>query len=105
MLGTTIHNTRKELKLSLQELSNKSGVSTSHIARIERGERFPSAKVLCKILGSMGLSNAQALKLGGYLTGDDGDLLEQFIAQAHSNGDTNQEIAYRLLVRTKGLLL
>lgn len=45
---------RNELNLSLRELAKKSGVSWTHIAKIESGERTPTVPVayaLCKALG------------------------------------------------------
>lgn len=45
---------RSELKLSLRDLARKSGVSWTHIAKIESGERTPTVPVayaICKALG------------------------------------------------------
>lgn len=45
---------RDELNLSLRELAKKSGVSWTHIAKIESGERTPTVPVayaICKAVG------------------------------------------------------
>lgn len=45
---------RSELNLSLRDLARKSGVSWTHIAKIESGERTPTVPVayaICKALG------------------------------------------------------
>ena len=45
---------RYELNLSLRGLAKKSGVSWTHIAKIESGERIPTVPVayaICKALG------------------------------------------------------
>ncbi len=45
---------RYELNLSLRELAKKSGISWTHIAKIESGERTPTVPVayaLCRVLG------------------------------------------------------
>ena len=45
---------RSELNLSLRELAKRSGVSWTHIAKIESGERTPTVPVayaLCRALG------------------------------------------------------
>ena len=48
-LGKIIKQQRITIPLTLQELTAKAAVSSSHLGRIERGERFPSAHVLRKI--------------------------------------------------------
>lgn len=45
---------RCELNLSLRDLAKKSGVSWTHIAKIEAGERTPTVPIayaICKALG------------------------------------------------------
>ncbi|MDD4876845.1 MAG: helix-turn-helix transcriptional regulator [Dehalococcoidales bacterium] len=67
-LGRIIKQQRITLPLTLQELTAKSGVSSSHLGRIERGERFPSAHVLRKIAGPLGFEEDELLILAGYLS-------------------------------------
>lgn len=74
VLGTLIKQKRASLPLTLQELSLKSGVSQSHIGRIERGERFPSAQVLRRIAKPLGFRPEELFELAGFLS-------------ANSNGD------------------
>jgi transcriptional regulator with XRE-family HTH domain len=54
--------------LTLRELATTSGVSASHLGRIERGERFPSAHILRKIAKPLGASESELLTLAGYLS-------------------------------------
>ena len=54
--------------LTLRELSTRSGVSPSHLARIERGERFPSAHVLQRIARPLGFEESELFALAGYLS-------------------------------------
>ena len=54
--------------LTLGRLSEMSGVSASHLGRIERGERFPSAHVLRKIAKPLGSEESELLALAGYLS-------------------------------------
>lgn len=62
---------RRVLKgLTLQELSDASGVHNSYIGRIERGERRPSASVLLQLAKPLGFAEAELLKMGGYLSPD-----------------------------------
>ena len=56
------------IPLTLQELSAMSGVSPSHLGRIERGERFPSARILRKIAGGLRFEENELFALAGYLS-------------------------------------
>ena len=53
-LGKIIKQQRIKVPLTLQELAAESGVSSSHLGRIERSERFPSARILRKIAKPLG---------------------------------------------------
>ncbi len=67
-LGKIIKQQRITVPLTLQELTAKSGVSSSHLGRVERGERFPSAHVLRKIARPLGFEEDELLTLAGYLS-------------------------------------
>jgi transcriptional regulator with XRE-family HTH domain len=54
--------------LTLQELAAISSVSASHLGRIERGERFPSAYILRKIAKPLGFEEDEIFTLAGYLS-------------------------------------
>ena len=66
-LGRIIKQRRVVIPLTLQELAGGSGVSASHLGRIERGERFPSAYVLRKIAKPLGLKESDLFTLANYL--------------------------------------
>jgi len=66
--GEVLRRERVRIPLTLQELSAMSGVSPSHLGRIERGERFPSAGVLKKIAKPLGLEEDEIFTLAGYLS-------------------------------------
>ncbi len=53
-LGKILKQQRVVIPLTISELAAKSGVSQSHLARIERGKRFPSARILQKIAQPLG---------------------------------------------------
>lgn len=62
---------RRQLKgLTLGELSKASGVTSSHLGRVERGERTPSAAVLRQIAEPLGCTEVELMKLAGYLSPD-----------------------------------
>jgi len=67
-LSKIIRQQRVTIPLTLQELSAKSGVSPSHLGRIERGERFPSAHILRKIASPLGFEENELFALAGYLS-------------------------------------
>ncbi len=67
-LGEIIKQQRVMISLTLHELAGKAGVSSSHLGRIERGERFPSAHVLRKIAKPLGFEENELFALAGYLS-------------------------------------
>lgn len=67
-LGRILEQRRVMVSLVLKELSARSGISSSHLCRIERGERFPSAHVLRKIAKPLGFDEVELLSLAGYLS-------------------------------------
>lgn len=67
-LGEIIRQGRVRIPLTLQELATMSAVSPSHLGRIERGERFPSAGILRKIAKPLGFGEDELFTLAGYLS-------------------------------------
>ena len=67
-LGGILKQQRISRSLTLQELTAKSGVSASHLGRIERGERFPSAHILQRIARPLGFEEDELFTLAGYLS-------------------------------------
>ncbi len=75
-LDKIIKQQRMAVPLTLRELASESGVSASHLGRIERGERFPSARILLRIAKPLGFKENKLLTLAGILSptfSDDGD--------------------------------
>ena len=66
-IGKTLKQQRLRLELTLRELAARSGVSQSHLARIERGERFPSGHILRKIAKPLDLDESLLMTIAGYL--------------------------------------
>ena len=67
-LGRILKQQRLMIPLTLGKLATISGVSPSHLGRIERGERFPSASVLQKIAKPLGFEESELFSLAGYLS-------------------------------------
>ena len=67
-LGRILRRQRVMRELTLRALSEMSGVSSSHLGRIERGERFPSAHILRKIAKPLGFEEDKLFTVAGYLS-------------------------------------
>ena len=65
-----IREQRKSVNLSLNQLSKLSGVSLSHLGRIEQGERQPSTRTLQKIAKPLGFDLYELLIMAGHLLPD-----------------------------------
>ncbi len=66
-IGKTLKQQRLSLELTLRELAARSGISASHLARVERGERFPSGHILRKIAKPLDLDESLLMTIAGYL--------------------------------------
>ena len=67
-LGKLLRQQRVTIPLTLQELAAMSGVSSSHLGRIEKGDRFPSASILRKIAKPLDFEEGELFTLAGYLS-------------------------------------
>jgi transcriptional regulator with XRE-family HTH domain len=67
-LRRALKSRRLAARLTLARLAKSSKVSQSHLARIENGQRFPSATVLGKIAGPLGFDQGEILHMAGYLS-------------------------------------
>jgi len=76
-LGAIIKQQRISLSLTLQELAAKSTVSASHLGRIERGERFPSAHILQRIAKPLAFEEDELFTLAGYLSPQSSGITEK----------------------------
>jgi len=59
---------RLAVPMTLRALATASDISASHLHRIERGERFPSARVLRRIAKPLGFEEDELFILAGYLS-------------------------------------
>lgn len=67
-LGEVLKARRKAKKLTLRQLATMSGVSGSHLGRIESGYRFPSAHILRRLANPLGFTEVDLLKLAGFIS-------------------------------------
>ena len=69
-IGKTLKQRRLSLELTLRELAARSDISASHLLRVERGERFPSAHILRKIAKPLDFDESLLMVTAGYLSPD-----------------------------------
>lgn len=69
--GDYIRQLRKEQKLTIRQLEEKSGVSNAYLSQIENGKRgLPSPEILKKIHDPLGVSYDELMEKAGYITPD-----------------------------------
>ncbi|HTY81688.1 MAG TPA: helix-turn-helix domain-containing protein [Dehalococcoidales bacterium] len=84
-LGKIIKQQRIKIPLSLQELAAQSKMSASHLGRIERGERFPSARILRRLAKPLGFNEDELFTLAGFLSPDNPGGVEEAPARYTGN--------------------
>jgi transcriptional regulator with XRE-family HTH domain len=90
-LGRILKKQRLSLPLTLHELSAKSGVSASHLGRVERGERFPSGSILRRIAKPLGFGEDELFTLAGYLSSPAPSVAEGY--QRYKGGELDPYVA------------
>jgi transcriptional regulator with XRE-family HTH domain len=63
ILGRTIRQERQNRRLTIKELGDKAGLSEIYVGEIERGQKYPSAKVLESLATALELDVAELLEL------------------------------------------
>jgi len=103
-IGQRIKRRREELQMSLNQLSEKSGVAKGWLWKLENGKRDkdvrPSADTVFKIAEALGTSAADLLgkKIRQTTTPDIPDTLKSF-AQGHDLTDADVEMLARIEFR------
>jgi len=67
-LGKILKQRRIMMSLTLHKLASKSGVSPSYLGRVERGDRFPSARILRKLATPLGFTESELFAFADYLS-------------------------------------
>src|ERR1700726_1237482 len=63
IIGKVIRQERQNHHLTIKELGDKSDLSEIYVGEIERGQKYPSAKVLESLANALGLDLAELLEL------------------------------------------
>jgi transcriptional regulator with XRE-family HTH domain len=92
--GEMLRLQRVTMRLTLQQLSAKARVSPSHLGRIEKGTRFPSARVLKRLAKPLGYDEDQLFTLAGYLSQVPGGTTAKNVR--HANGQLDPYVGRML---------
>jgi transcriptional regulator with XRE-family HTH domain len=63
IMGRVIRRERQDRQLTMKELGEKAGLSEIYIGEIERGQKYPSSKVLESLAQALDLDIADLLQL------------------------------------------
>ncbi len=63
IMGRVIRRTRQERHLTIKELGEKAGLSEIYVGEIERGQKYPSSRVLESIAQALDMDIADLLEL------------------------------------------
>ena len=61
-LGGSLRKARIKKGLTMEELAEKTGLSTNYIGSVERGEKSPTVKILVRIAKALGSTGAALIK-------------------------------------------
>lgn len=84
-LGSIIKQLRKEKKLTLNQLSNQTGISQPYLSQIESDKKNPSAVYLHKLSEVLDVPYSTLIKLNGKV-----DFIEKYNQQVVAHGKTEQ---------------
>lgn len=76
-LGNYIRDKRKEKEVTLRKLAENSGLSFSHLSKLERGEHMPSKETLDIVSDALELDKYEIYLLAGYSTDADMEFWEE----------------------------
>ena len=63
IIGRVIRRERQDRQLTIKELGDKAGLSEIYVGEIERGQKYPSSKVLESLARALDLDMADLLEL------------------------------------------
>ena len=63
IVGRVIRRERQDRQLTIKELGEKAGLSEIYVGEIERGQKYPSSKVLESLAAALDLDMAELLEL------------------------------------------
>ncbi len=80
-VGKRLQKIRNKKHISVYRIAQDTGVSTSHINSIERGEKKPSVDTLCRLIEPLGITMSEFFNEDAdisYLSADEKEVIEYF---------------------------
>ena len=71
-LGRYLKTLRQDMGISQYKLAAITGLSVSHICRLEKGNRLPSGTMIVALAGTLGVAEKELLAMAGYITPEPG---------------------------------
>lgn len=62
-IAANLKKVRTKMKMTLQELADRTGLTKGYLSKVERSEKAPPYSTLCKIVGAMGIEITDVLKV------------------------------------------
>ena len=93
-LSRILKEQRKAMGLTLTMVSEMTGVSTAHLGRIEKRERFPSAHILRKIAKPLGFDENYLFTVAGFLSPTEGKKETEEVAVGRLDPFVARELAH-----------
>lgn len=74
-IGGIVKQLRVRDDMTRGQLAVASGVSASHVTRIENGQRYPSARILRRIAPNLGIGELDLLAFAGYVSPEHAEIV------------------------------
>ncbi|MBA4538581.1 helix-turn-helix transcriptional regulator [Bacillus aquiflavi] len=102
--GEELKRIRKSKKMTINELSEKSSVSSSYISQIENGKRdTPTPELIKKLAHGLSIDYYHLMRIAGYLNPDEDNFitLEQLIKEVPNEEKINDMIEHKKKIGNK----
>jgi len=66
-LGRYLKTLRQDMGISQYRLAALTGLSVSHVCRLEKGNRLPSGTMIVALAGTLGVAEKELLAMAGYI--------------------------------------
>ncbi|WP_188858923.1 helix-turn-helix domain-containing protein [Oceanobacillus indicireducens] len=90
----------KEKDMNLREFAKLTGISYSHLSKIERGEHVPSKTTISMFADALGLEKDKLLLLAGYVSENYSFELDNFLPRVNEE-DENEDIKRKAAIIEK----
>ncbi|NRG29409.1 helix-turn-helix transcriptional regulator [Bacillus circulans] len=102
--GEELKRIRKSKKMTINELSEKSSVSSSYISQIENGKRdTPTPELIKKLAHGLSIDYYHLMRIAGYLNPDEDNFitLEQLIKEVPNEEKINDMIEHKKKIKSE----